>query len=133
MIATDNDAAALDEIQQVARDQFARQSQRYGKGHILADVSDVETAFQHISLPPRARVLDVAAGAGHTGLYLASLGYDVTLSDLAYPILQRAADAAAARGRAVRLPAQPAAAPPSAAESADLGTARCPPPPFGAP
>ena len=31
----------LDDVQLAAQEQFARQSKRYGSGHILADVSDV--------------------------------------------------------------------------------------------
>ena len=87
----------LDPVQQAAQEQFARQSQKYGAGHILADVSDVAAALAGISLPGRARVLDVACGAGHTGLYLASLGHEVTLADLAAPMLERVREAAEAR------------------------------------
>ena len=133
MSATDHDVPQLDEIQQSARDQFARQSQRYGKSHILADVTDVDAALRHIPLPARARVLDVATGAGHTGLHLASLGYDVTLSDLAAPMLQRVAEAAAARGLTVQLREHPAEALPYADESFDLVTCRVAPHHFSSP
>ncbi len=133
MSPNDGSAQELDEIQQTARDQFARQSQRYGKGHILANVADVETALQHIALPPRARVLDVATGAGHTGLHLASLGHDVTLSDLAAPMLQRVAEAAAARGLKVQLREHPAEALPYADESFDIVTCRVAPHHFSSP
>ena len=88
----------LDEIQRAAQEQFARQSHRYGQGHILENVDDVRAAAEQITLPARAKVLDVATGGGHTGLYFASLGHDVTLSDLAQPMLARASSAAAERG-----------------------------------
>jgi SAM-dependent methyltransferase len=64
--------SALDETQRAAEAQFSRQSQRYAKGHILENVEDVREAATHLDLPARARVLDVACGAGHTGLYFAS-------------------------------------------------------------
>lgn len=90
--------SSLDPVQQAAQEQFARQSQRYGKGHILADVADVESAVARMELPHPARVLDVATGGGHTGLYLASLGHHVTLADLAAPMLENARAAALERG-----------------------------------
>ena len=126
-------ATELDPIQQAARDQFAGQSARYGKSHILADVTDVETALQHISLSDRARVLDVATGGGHTGLHLASLGHDVTLSDLAQPMLDRVAEAAADRGLNVQLRQHPAEVLPYAERSFDLVTCRVAPHHFSAP
>ena len=91
----------LDAVQQAAQEQFARQSRNYGARHILADVSDVIAALKKFPLPARARVLDVATGAGHTGLHLASLGHEVTASDLALPMLDRVREAAAERGLTV--------------------------------
>jgi len=58
------DGAGLNEIQEAAREQFARQSHRYARGHILEDVSDVVRALQHVELPARAKVLDVQLGLG---------------------------------------------------------------------
>ena len=92
----------LDEVQKAAQEQFARQSHRYGRGHILENIEDVQRALEIIRLPSRARVLDVATGGGHTGLYLASLGHDVTLADIARPMLERAAKTAAERGLTVQ-------------------------------
>ena len=91
-------AMKLDEVQQAAQEQFARQSHRYGRGHVLEDIENVRLALDQISLPKRARVLDVATGAGHTGLFVASLGHDVTLADIAQPMLERAARSAVERG-----------------------------------
>jgi len=88
----------LDETQRAARDQFGRQSARYGKGHILADTSDVEAALRRIDLPHPADVLDLATGAGHTGLHLAALGHRVTLADLAQPMLDEALRRASEEG-----------------------------------
>jgi len=92
----------LDEVQRAAQEQFARQSHRYGKGHILENVEDVRSALEYISLPAKAKVLDVATGGGHTGLLLASLGHEVTLADIAQPMLDRAVKAAAERGLIVQ-------------------------------
>jgi SAM-dependent methyltransferase len=98
----------LDEIQRAAQEQFGRRSESYGKGHILENVDDVKAAVDSIKLPDRAKVLDVATGAGHTGLYLASLGHDVTLADIAQPMLDKALQAAADRGLKVKSALQPA-------------------------
>src|SRR4051812_5359235 len=92
----------LDEVQKAAQEQFARQSHRYGRGHILENVEDVRAALKFVRLPPKAKFLDVATGGGHTGLYLASLGHDVTLADIALPMLERAAKTAAERGLTVQ-------------------------------
>lgn len=92
----------LNEVQRAAQEQFARQSDRYGRGHILQNVEDVHAALSHLTLPERARVLDVATGGGHTGILIASQGHDVTLSDLAQPMLDRASELARERGLAVQ-------------------------------
>lgn len=123
----------LNSVQQAASEQFGRQSHRYGKGHILEDVADVQAALQGITLPTRARVLDVATGAGHTGLLLARLGHEVTLSDLTGPMLQRAREAALERGLSVHFCQHPAEAMPYPAASFDLVTCRVAPHHFSAP
>ena len=92
----------LDEVQKAAQEQFGRQSHRYGKGHVLENVDDVREALTHVSLPSSVKALDVATGGGHTGLLLASLGYDVTLADIAEPMLERVAKTAAERGLQVK-------------------------------
>ena len=123
----------LDPVQQAAQEQFARQSRNYGAGHILADVSDVAAALAGISLPGRARVLDVACGAGHTGLHLASLGHDVTLADLAAPMLERVREAADARGLKVETRQHAAEEFPYDGASFDLVTCRIAPHHFSSP
>ena len=114
----------LNEVQRAAQEQFARQSGRYGKGHILENVDDVRAALEHIALPPRARVLDVATGGGHTGLLLASLGHDVTLSDITQAMLVRASAAGRERGLSVGTRLHSAESFPYANESFDLVTCR---------
>ena len=88
----------LDAIQRTAQQQFDRQSDRYGQGHILSDVSDVKDALGRLTWLKPGRALDVATGAGHTGLCLADGGWQVTLADLSIAMLERAAAAARARG-----------------------------------
>lgn len=114
----------LNDVQRASQEQFARQSDRYGKGHILENVEDVRAALEHTSLPVRARVLDVATGGGHTGLLLASLGHDVTLSDITQAMLDRASAAARERGLSVETRLHSAESFPYANESFDLVTCR---------
>jgi ubiquinone/menaquinone biosynthesis C-methylase UbiE len=114
----------LNEVQRASQEQFARQSDRYGKGHILENVDDVRAALAHIALPPRAEVLDVATGGGHTGLLLASLGHRVTLSDITQAMLDRANAAARERGLFVETRLHSAESFPYANESFDLVTCR---------
>jgi ubiquinone/menaquinone biosynthesis C-methylase UbiE len=123
----------LDAIQQAAQEQFARQSRNYGRSHILADVSDVVAALKAITLPAPARVLDVATGAGHTGLHLASLGHEVTCADLAGPMLERVREAAAECGLTVETRQHPAEELPYADASFDLVTSRIAPHHFSSP
>ncbi|MEA3187757.1 MAG: hypothetical protein QOD99_1587 [Chthoniobacter sp.] len=87
----------LNEIQRASQEQFSKQSSRYAQGHILENVDDVRSALANIPLPGRARALDVATGAGHTALLLASPGHDVIAADLAAPMLERVREGAAAR------------------------------------
>ncbi|MBI5384715.1 MAG: methyltransferase domain-containing protein [Verrucomicrobia bacterium] len=126
-------AADLNDIQRAASEQFGRQSHRYARGHILENVEDVQAALGRITVPTRARVLDVATGAGHTGLFLASLGHEVTLCDLTEAMLERARESAAARGLSVQLRQHSAEAMPYAGGSFDLVTCRVAPHHFSSP
>jgi ubiquinone/menaquinone biosynthesis C-methylase UbiE len=123
----------LDAIQQAAQTQFARQSERYGRGHILENIADVRSALESIPLPARAHVLDVATGGGHTGLFLASLGHEVMLADLAEPMLERAARAAGERGLRVETRQHAAESFPYEAGTFDLVTCRVAPHHFSSP
>lgn len=123
----------LDAVQRAAQEQFARQSGRYGKGHILENVADVADALTEIPLPPVADVLDVATGGGHTGLHLASLGHRVTLADIAAPMLEKAVALGASRGLTVQTQQHPAEEFPYADASFDLVTCRVAPHHFSSP
>jgi ubiquinone/menaquinone biosynthesis C-methylase UbiE len=93
--------ASLNEIQRRAQEQFDRQSARYGRDHILSDTSDVAAIIARVPQGQGKRALDVATGAGHTGLYLASQGWQVTLADISPAMLDKARAAATERGLAV--------------------------------
>lgn len=88
----------LDSIQQDSRDQFSKQSHCYGKSHVLADISDVEEGFRKLSPPPSGKALDMATGAGHTALFLARQGLEVTAADLSAAMLERTQEAAKEEG-----------------------------------
>src|SRR4051794_26962728 len=92
----------LDKVQKAAQEQFGKQSHRYGQGHILENVEDVRSAVESLQLPKKAKVLDVATGGGHTGLFLASLGHEVTLADISQQMLKRATETAIGRGLKVQ-------------------------------
>jgi ubiquinone/menaquinone biosynthesis C-methylase UbiE len=114
----------LDDVQRAAQEQFAKRSHCYGASHILQNVEDVRFAVESIPLPSRAKVLDVATGAGHTGIFLASLGHDVTLADLAQPMLERATKLANERGFVVATRQHAAEEFPYPDDSFDLVTCR---------
>ncbi len=88
----------LDERQSASREQFERQSRNYGRSHILADTSDLEAALVGVLASPGSRGLDVATGGGHTAVFLASRGWDMTASDLSPSMLERAAELASEDG-----------------------------------
>ncbi|HEY5895188.1 MAG TPA: methyltransferase domain-containing protein [Chthoniobacterales bacterium] len=123
----------LDPTQLAAQEQFSRQSQRYATGHILENVQDVVAALEFIPLAVPSKMLDVACGAGHTGLHLAALGHDVTLADLSQPMLDRALEGAVRKGVTVRTVQHPAEAMPYADDTFDLATCRIAPHHFSSP
>jgi ubiquinone/menaquinone biosynthesis C-methylase UbiE len=92
------DMSDLNAIQRTAQQQFDRQSDRYGKGHILSDVADVKGTLERLPWLKPGRALDIATGAGHTGLFLAGTRWNVTLTDISPAMLERAAATARERG-----------------------------------
>ncbi|MDB6093613.1 MAG: type 11 methyltransferase [Verrucomicrobia bacterium] len=126
-------AMKLDAIQSAAAEQFDRQSQHYGKGHVLENTRDVEDALRFIPLQPGWRALDVATGGGHTGLLLAARGCAVTLGDVSANMLERAARLASERGLGVATRQFPAEEIPFGAGEFDLVSCRVAPHHFSGP
>ena len=123
----------LDPIQAASAAQFDRQSQHYGKGHILEQTADIESALKHIPLAPGWRALDIATGGGHTGIFLATRGCEVTLGDISKNMLERAEKLAAERGLGVTTRQFPAEAIPFAEGAFDLVSCRVAPHHFSDP
>lgn len=80
----------LDETQRASQAQFDRQSDRYGRSHVLANISDLDATAEGLDLPTEGAALDVATGGGHTALWLARRGYQVTLADVSERMLANA-------------------------------------------
>jgi ubiquinone/menaquinone biosynthesis C-methylase UbiE len=123
----------LDAKQAASAKQFERQSDRYGKSHILADTSDVAAGLAGVAAPVGGAALDVATGGGHTALWLARHGWKVTAGDIAPRMLQNAAKLCAEAGLSVETQRFPAEQMPFAADSFDLVTARVAPHHFSSP
>src|SRR3954451_22319621 len=123
----------LDKTQAAAADQFNRQSDRYGKSHILAETSDVEAALQHIVPTQDAAALDVATGGGHTALCLARLGWKVTAVDIAPRMLENAKRLLSDAGYSLETKLSPAEDLPFSAASFEVVTVRVAPHHFSSP
>jgi SAM-dependent methyltransferase len=83
---------SLDSAQEASRAQFERQSDRYGRTHVLADTADLDEAVAGFAdFPASGLALDVATGGGHTALWLAKRGFSVTAGDLSERMLENAA------------------------------------------
>ena len=80
----------FDIAQSASAAQFDRQSDRYGKSHILADTSDLAEAAAGLSPKTGDRALDVATGGGHAALHLARRGWKVTAGDISKRMLENA-------------------------------------------
>ena len=80
----------MDSKQAASASQFDRQSDRYGKSHILADTQDVAMGLAGVVAPKDGTALDVATGGGHTALWLARHGWKVTAGNIAPRMLENA-------------------------------------------
>lgn len=99
----------LDFQQVAAKVQFDRQSSHYGSSHqILSQLDDLKSLMQYISLPCKAPALDIATGGGHTALFLARMGCEVTASDISEAMLEVAVRLAAAEGFSIHTRQHPA-------------------------
>ena len=123
----------MDSKQAASAKQFERQSDRYGKSHILANTEDVEMAMQGIAAPAGGLALDVGTGGGHAALWLARHGWKVMAGDIAPRMLKNAAQLCAEAGFTIETRLFPAEKMPFAAGSYDLVTARVGPHHFSSP
>jgi ubiquinone/menaquinone biosynthesis C-methylase UbiE len=123
----------FDLTQAASAAQFDRQSDRYGKSHILADTCDVEAALSGMMRLPEGRALDVATGSGHTALALARMGWQVTAGDVSLKMLENARRLLADEGFALESQLFPAEAIPFADDCFDLVTVRVAPHHFSSP
>ena len=127
------DNNALDVKQSASAAQFNRQSDRYGKSHILADTQDVEQGLLGVIVPAGGTALDVATGGGHTALWLARHGWKVTVGDIAPRMLENAQKLCAEAGFKIETRLFPAEEMPFADGSFDLVTVRVAPHHFSSP
>src|SRR5512141_2442412 len=104
----------LDSKQSASAAQFTRQSDRYGKSHILADIRDVEQGLRDVSASSGSSALDVATGGGHTALWLARHQWKVTAGDIAPRMLENAQKLCAEAGFRIETRLFPAEAMPFA-------------------
>ncbi len=123
----------LDSHQSAAADQFNRQSDRYGKSHILADTHDVAQGLAAVTRPVQGAALDVATGGGHTALWLARHGWKVTAGDIAPRMLENAQRLCTEAGFEIQTRIFPAEEMPFADGTFDLVTVRVAPHHFSSP
>jgi len=123
----------LDSKQSASAAQFNRQSDRYGKSHILADTQDVEQGLCGLSASPGSTALDVATGGGHTALWLARHQWKVTAGDIAPRMLENAQNLCAEAGFRIETRLFPAEEMPFADDSFDLVSVRVAPHHFSSP
>lgn len=126
-------SSPLDDIQAASAAQFDRQSDRYGKSHILADTRDVALGLEGVRPPIDGAALDVATGGGHTALHLARVGWRVIAGDISPRMLENARQLAAGEGFEIETRLFPAEEIPFAAGSFELVTVRVAPHHFSSP
>jgi SAM-dependent methyltransferase len=127
------DQSNLDAAQAASAAQFDRQSDRYGRSHILADTTDVVEALGGLTPPAGARALDIATGGGHTALRLARCGWQVTAGDVSARMLENAATLLREEGHALETLLFPAEAIPFPDGTFDLVASRVAPHHFSSP
>ncbi len=123
----------LDSAQAASAAQFDKQSDRYGKSHILADTSDVISTLGALAPTPGDKALDIATGGGHTAVTLAGLGWTVTAGDVSGRMLENAKRLATDAGYTITTNLFPAEAIPYPSASFDLVSSRVAPHHFTSP
>ena len=121
----------LDTVQAASAAQFDRQSDRYGKSHILANTADVSEMLSGVAVLGRA--LDIATGGGHTALCLARMGWTVTAGDVSAKMLAAARRLLADEGFPIETLLFPAEKIPYPDETFELVTTRVAPHHFSSP
>jgi ubiquinone/menaquinone biosynthesis C-methylase UbiE len=128
-----NDQSNFDTVQAASAAQFDRQSHRYGKSHILADTADIAECLSGITPLSGQRALDVATGGGHTALFTARGGWQVTAGDVSQIMLENARKLLAEDGLPLETVQFAAEEIPFPAGSFDLVTVRVAPHHFSSP
>lgn len=126
-------APSFDDTQAAAAAQFDRQSDRYGRSHILADTRDVALALEGVRPSIDGRALDVATGGGHTALHLARDGWEVVASDISVRMLEHARRLVAEEGFQIDARQFPAEEIPFEAATFELVASRVAPHHFSSP
>ena len=127
------DQSNFDAAQAASAAQFEKQSERYGRSHILADTTDVAETLGSLRPMGGDRALDVATGGGHTALRLASMGWAVTAGDISPRMLEGARALAASEGHTIETRLFPAEAIPYADGAFALVSVRVAPHHFSSP
>jgi SAM-dependent methyltransferase len=123
----------FDAAQLASARQFDRQSDHYGKSHILADTSDVAEVLNAISPSARGQALDVATGGGHAALRLAQMGWNVVAGDVSERMLASATRLVIGSGLTMKPVVFAAESMPFADASFDLVVSRVAPHHFSSP
>ena len=92
----------LNAAQSDAQIQFDKQSDSYGKSHILADTADLDATASAVEFPTSGLALDIATGGGHAALWLVNRGLIVTATDLSKKMFENAQMLANAAGQSGR-------------------------------
>lgn len=114
----------LNAAQATSQAQFDKQSDRYGRSHILANTADLDASVMGLDFPRSGPALDVATGGGHTAVWLAKRGLVVTATDLSAKMLENAAQLAMADGFSIETRQHPAESLPYPDESFDVVACR---------
>lgn len=128
-----NDQSNFDAAQAACAAQFDRQSDRYGRSHILADTADVAEALALVGPSEGRPALDVATGGGHAALRLAREGWKVTAGDISARMLENAGRLLQDAGFAIETRLFPAEEMPFSDASFDLVSSRVAPHHFSSP
>jgi len=111
----------MDDVQLGATD--ASGTDAAGK-HVMADMGNIEKAILELKLRPSTFVLDVSGGNGHTAVFLAEKGFNVTASDTSEATLQHAAKLAVETNVKINFQVHPPEALPYADNTFGLITSR---------